>query len=61
MLYTGLDLPKSFSYTTTMNDKGQIVGQKKLPSNGEILEQLLTGLHTLRDKIAAKCWQATLI
>jgi len=40
MLYTGLDLHKSFSYMTTMNDKGEIVGQKKLPSNGEILDFL---------------------
>jgi len=40
MLYTGLDLHKSFSYITTMNDKGEIVGQKKLPSNGEIAEFL---------------------
>ncbi len=40
MLYTGLDLHKSFSYITTMNDKGEIVGQKKLPSNGEILDFL---------------------
>jgi transposase len=40
MLYTGLDLHRSFSYITTMNDKGEIVGQKKLPSNGEIAEFL---------------------
>jgi transposase len=40
MLYTGLDLHKSFSYITTMNDKGEIVGQKKLPSNGEVVEFL---------------------
>jgi len=40
MLYTGLDLHKSFSYITTMNDKGQIVGQKKLPPNGEVVEFL---------------------
>ena len=40
MLYTGLDLHKSFSYITTMDDKGQIVGQKKLPSNGEVVEFL---------------------
>ena len=40
MLYTGLDLHKSFSYITTINDKGQIVGQKKLPSNGEVVELL---------------------
>ena len=38
MLYTGLDLHKSFSYITTMNDKGEILGQKKLPSNGEVVE-----------------------
>ncbi len=40
MLYTGLDLHKSLSYITTMNDKGDIVGQKKLPSNGEVVEFL---------------------
>ena len=40
MLYTGLDLHKSFSYITTMNDKGEILGQKKLPSNGEVVEFL---------------------
>ena len=40
MLYTGLDLHRSFSYITTMNDKGEIIGQKKLPSNGEVVEFL---------------------
>ena len=40
MLYTGLDLHRSFSYVTTINDKGEIVGQKKLPSNGEVVEFL---------------------
>jgi len=40
MLYTGLDLHRSFSYITTMNDKGEIVGHKKLPSNGEVVEFL---------------------
>ena len=40
MLYTGLDLHKSFSYITTMNEKGEIVGQKKLPSNGGIADFL---------------------
>jgi len=40
MLYTGLDLHRSFSYITTMSDKGEIVGHKKLPSNGEIVEFL---------------------
>ncbi len=30
MFYTGLDFHKSFSYITTMNDKGQIVAQKKV-------------------------------
>ena len=28
------------SYITTMNDKGEIVGQKKLPTNGEVVEFL---------------------
>jgi len=40
MLYTGLDFHKSFSYITTVNDQGDILGQKKLPSNGEIVEFL---------------------
>jgi len=40
MLYTGLDLHKSFSYITIMNDRGEVIGQKKLPSNGEILDFL---------------------
>ena len=40
MLYTGLDFHRSFSYITTMNDKGEIIGQKKLPSNGEVVEFL---------------------
>ena len=40
MLYTGLDLHKSFSYITIMNDRGEVIGQKKLPSNGEVVEFL---------------------
>lgn len=40
MLYTGVDYHKSFSYLTTMNDKGEIITQKKLPSNGEIVNFL---------------------
>ena len=40
MLYTGVDYHRSFSYITTMNGRGQIVGQKKLPSNGEVVEFL---------------------
>ena len=40
MLYTGIDLHRSFSYITIMNDRGEIVGQKKLPSNGEVVECL---------------------
>jgi len=40
MFYTGVDYHKSFSYLTTMNEKGEIVTQKKLPSNGEIIDFL---------------------
>ena len=40
MLYTGLDFHRSFTYVTTMDEKGKILGQKKLPSNGEIIEFL---------------------
>jgi transposase len=40
MLYTGIDLHRSFSYITTMNDKGEVLDQKKLPSNGEVVDFL---------------------
>jgi len=40
MLYTGVDYHRSFSYLTTMNEKGEIIAQKKLPSNGEIVDFL---------------------
>jgi len=40
MLYTGVDHHRSFSYLTTMNEKGEIIAQKKLPSNGEIIDFL---------------------
>ena len=47
MLYTGLDLHKSFSYITTMNDKGQIVGQKNLHI-GTDYQQTTRSRNTLR-------------
>ena len=37
MLYTGLDYHRSFSYITTMDNKGKIISQRKLPSNGQII------------------------
>jgi len=37
MLYTGLDLRKSFSYITVRNDRGEFIDQKKISSNEEIL------------------------
>jgi len=40
MLYTGLDYHRNFCYMTTMNDKGEIIHQKKLPSNGQIVDFL---------------------
>jgi len=40
MLYTGVDYHRSFSYVTTMNEKGEIINQKKLPSNVEIIDFL---------------------
>jgi transposase len=40
MLYTGVDYHRSFSYLTTMNEKGEIVTQRKLPSNREIVDFL---------------------
>jgi len=40
MLYTGVDYHRRFSYLTTMNEKGEIIAQKKLPSNGEIVDFL---------------------
>lgn len=38
MLSTGLDYHRSFSYITTMNDKGETISQRNLPSNGEIVD-----------------------
>jgi transposase len=40
MLYTGIDYHRNFSYLTTMNEKGEVISQKKLPSNGEIVDFL---------------------
>lgn len=40
MIYTGLGLHRSFSYVTTMTDKGKIVSRMKLPSNWEVVEFL---------------------
>ena len=40
MLYTGLDYHKSFSYIAFVNNKGRIISQQKLPSNGEIVDFL---------------------
>jgi len=40
MLYTDLDLHKSFSYITIMIDRGEVIGQKKLSSNSEVVEFL---------------------
>ena len=40
MLYTGVDYHRSFSYLTTMDERGEIVSQKKLPSNGQIVDYL---------------------
>ena len=40
MPYTSIDYHRSFSYLTTMNEKGEVISQKKLPSNGEIIDFL---------------------
>jgi len=40
MLYTSVDYHRSFSYLTTMNEKGEIITQKRLPSNREIVDFL---------------------
>ena len=40
MLYSGLDFHRSFTYATTMDKKGEILNQKKLPSNEEIVDYL---------------------
>jgi hypothetical protein len=40
MLYTGLDFHRNFTYITTMSDNGEIIGQKKLLNNGEIIDYL---------------------
>jgi transposase len=53
MLYTGLDLHRSFSYITTVNDRGKIIGQKKLPSNREVVEFLKEFDETMEVAIEA--------
>ncbi len=53
MLYTGIDLHRSFSYITTMDNDGKIVGQKKLPSDGEIVEFLKEFGETMEVAIEA--------
>ena len=50
MIYTGLNLHKSFSYITSMSDKDEIAGEKKLPSNEGLVEFLkeLANMETVR-------------
>jgi hypothetical protein len=40
MFYKGLDYHRGLSYVTILNDKGDIVGQKKLSSNGQTMHFL---------------------
>lgn len=40
MIYAGLDLHKRFSFVTAVNAEGKILGQRKLTSNGEVVESL---------------------
>lgn len=42
MLYTGVDYHRSFSYLTTMDEKGEIISQKKLLSNQQRLSKRLS-------------------
>jgi hypothetical protein len=39
-LYTGVDYNRSFSYITMVNEKGEIINKKKLPSNSKIVSFL---------------------
>lgn len=50
MLCTGLDLHRSLSYITAMDERGQIIGQKRLPGNGQIVDLLLAGLAANRSR-----------
>jgi hypothetical protein len=40
MLYAGLDLHKRFSLVTAINAGGEIIGRRKLPTNGEVVQFL---------------------
>jgi len=40
MIYAGLDLHRRFSFLTAMDAEGKILRQRKLPSNGEVVELL---------------------
>ena len=59
MIYAGLDLHKRFSFVTAVNAEGKILRQRKLPSNGGVVE-LLKGFDEPRE-VAIKanpswCW-----
>lgn len=43
MLYTGVDYHKSFSYLTTMNEKGEVLARRSYP----VMEKLLISLSRL--------------
>ena len=40
MIYAGLDLHKRFSFVTAMDAEGRVLGQRKLPTNGQVVEFL---------------------
>ena len=40
MLYAGVDYHREFTNLITMNERGEIITQKKLPGNGEIVDFL---------------------
>ena len=72
MLYTGLNYHRSFSYVTTMNEKGEVIGQsyvsaKPLRLNREFLRyrasliKIQTGINDKSHVTLAKNNQANIL
>lgn len=44
MMYTGLDLHKRHPYLTTMDERGEVLYQGKLPNDREVIRDFFRGL-----------------
>lgn len=44
VMYTGLDLHKRYAYLTTMDERGKVIYQGKLPNHREVIRDFFQGL-----------------